>query len=182
MWKRKSNEQGNSSLVWYLLLTPLMVLLLGYGIDTATATYTKNTLQQSLNQATQAAVSMAANPGYEDNTGDDVSVITPEAKQKVLDTFLQVYDENRTGQLNNLVCQTARSSATSEGSLYIPSKSGCGYTIVKLNITGSGTNTRAKYLEVEVVETSKNSFLRMIGLPTQNYILSSRAAITTANY
>lgn len=180
MWKRKSSEEGNSSLVWYVLLAPLMVLLLGYGIDTAIATYTKNTLQQSLDQATQAAVSMAANPGYDDNTGNDVSVITPKAKEAVLTTFLKVYDKNRMGQLSNLVCQTARSPIASEGSLYIP-ESGCGYTIVKLNITGSGTNTRAKYLEVEVVESSKNSFLGMIGLRTQDYVLSSRAAITTAN-
>lgn len=180
MWNRKSNERGNSSLVWYILLAPLMVVLMGYGIDTSIDTYTKNTLQQSLDQATQAAVSMAANPGYDDNTGNDVSVITPQAKQAVLDTFLRVYDENRTGQLSNLICQTQRSASVSEGNLYIP-QSGCGYTIVKLNITGSGTNTRAKYLEVEVAETSKNSFLHMIGIPTQDYVLSSRAAITTAN-
>ena len=180
MWKRRSNERGNSSLVWYILLAPLMVVLMGYGIDTSIDTYTKNTLQQSLDQATQAAVSMAANPGYDDNTGNDVSVITPKAEAAVLDTFLTVYDANRTGQLSNLICQTSRSPLSSEGTLYIP-KSGCGYTIVKLNITGSGTNTRAKYLEVEVIETSKNSFLHMIGIPTQDYILSSRAAITSAN-
>lgn len=180
MWKRKTNERGNSSLVWYIILTPMMLVLLGYGIDTATATYTKNTLQQSLNQATQAAVSMAANPGYDDNTGADVSVVTPQAEKAVLDTFLKVYDQNRSGQLNNLVCQPATNAIAGVGEVIVPA-SKCGYTIVKLNITGSGTNNRAKFLEVQVIEFSKNPFLGMIGIPTQKYDISSRAAITTAN-
>lgn len=178
---KNSNEEGNSSLVWYILLTPLMVLLLGYGIDTSLATMTKNTLQQALDQSTQSAVSLAANPGTDGNTTNNVSVITPQVEQKIIDTFNNVYDANRVGQLTNLICQNSETAVTaSAGTVFVPN-SGCGWSQVKLEIVSGGTGNREKYLEAQVVEISKNPFLAMIGLPTQEYTLSSKATITSSD-
>lgn len=180
IFKHSKNEEGNSSLVWYILMAPLMVLLLGYGIDTSLATLTKNTLQQALDQATQSAVSLAANPGKDGNVTNDVSVITPQVETKILDTFHQVYDANRMGQLNNLICQNNNPQPETPGTVYVPN-SGCGWSEVTLRIVSGGVGNREKYLEAEVVEYSKNPFLAMINLPTQQYTITSQATITSAN-
>lgn len=180
IFRKPKSEAGNSSVVWYILMTPLMVLLLGYGIDTSLATLTKNTLQQALDQATQSAVSLAANPGKDGNTTNNVSIITPQVETKILDTFHQVYDANRMGQLTNLICQNDTPMPDTAGQVHVPN-SGCGWSEVTLRIVNGGTGNRERFLEAEVIEYSKNPFLSMINLPTQKYTITSQATISSAN-
>lgn len=174
--REERNEEGNS-LIIYILLMPVLVLTMGLGIDLAINTYTQNTLQSALDQATQSAVSEANNPTA---TTQSVSLYTD---MKV--TVEKIYDANRIGKLANLACQGTSTTPWYSGPLggsHITPPSGCGYNEVSFKIvdTGSGAN-RTQYLTSEVVEYSKNSFLGMLGLPYQEYIIASQATITRAN-
>lgn len=172
----RKDESGNSFLM-YLLLMPVLVATMGFGMDISINTYTQNTLQSSLDQATQSSVSLARNPDVTSNT---VSLYE-ELRQQVRN----IYDANRMGKLANLACQGERGRAWYQGELggeQVTPPSGCGYTEVSVNITlGGGGSYREQYLTAEVVEYSKNSFMAMFGIPYQEYHIRSEAVITQAN-
>ncbi len=149
---------------------------MGLGIDLSINTYTQNTLQSALDQATQSAVSLAQNP-----TSSSQSVSLYDSLKYTVEN---IYDANRIGKLANLQCQGTTTLPWYSGNLggqHIMPPSGCGYTEVNMNIVNGGPGNRTKYLSTEVVEYSKNSFLGMLGLPYQEYIIASQATITRAN-
>jgi len=168
----KQDESGNSFLM-YLLLMPVLVATMGLGIDVSINTYTQNTLQSALDQATQSTVSLAKNP---DATHSNVSLFE-EMKQ----TVRRIYDQNRIGKLANLACQGQDTPWSDEGGVKVVPPSGCGYTELEVNIVSGGAGNRDQYLTASVVEYSKNPFSGMLGFPFQEYHIKSEAVITHAN-
>lgn len=186
--KSRKTEQGASTLILYLLLMPLFIMVFGYGVDTAIATYTKNTLQDSLDAATLSAVALSTNPAS-GSTNGEVS-IRPESL--TVTTVKDLYDINRSGKVPALLqCYTKINKPVEPGYTTItpsansmntnPSKK-C-YQMSAPKITYSGVGNRTKNLEVTVIEYSRNPFLAVIfpELQYQQYVITSRATITTAN-
>lgn len=185
---RKRSEKGASTLIMFVVLMPLFIMVFGYGVDTAIATYTKNTLQDSLDSATQSALSMSVNPPL-GTTNGGVSVLTPAQTMKYVN---DLYDMNRKGKVPQLLtcyknagkpAEAGYNTVTPASSSINRNPSGKCYQITSPKITTGDKNNRTKTLTVTVIEYSRNSFLATFfpNLQYQKYVITSKATITTAN-
>lgn len=157
------SERGNAFLM-YMLLFPVLIGTMGFGMQVSINQYIRTTLQSSLDQGTQSAVSLAVN-GNSANRNVSIS-------QGVAEKARQIYDLNRAQKVGAFICDPG---APKTGGKIIKPKSGCSYVEKKWTVTYKGGQP---YLRMEVREQSKNIWGRIFGSKYQEYNIISEARIT----
>ena len=160
---RIKNERGNSFLMYFLLM-PVLVMTMGFGMQVSINQYIKTTLQSSLDQGTQSAVSLAVNGGAGNK---NVSI-----SEGVASTARVVYDLNRTQKVGGFICDK---NAPKTGGTVIKPASGCNWVETSWTVTYKNGQP---YLRMEVREQSKNIWGSIFGSSYQEYNLISEARIT----
>lgn len=161
-----SKEAGNAFLM-YMLLMPVLVFTMGFGMQVAINQYVKTTLQSALDQATQSGVSLAQNGGIANR---NVSL-----SAGIMDQVRKVYDTNRAEKVGSLIC---RNTLPKGGTTIITPTSGCvwgenSWTIYYKN--------GQPYLKVDITDYSTNLFGAVFGSSTQEYHIISEARITRSS-
>jgi Flp pilus assembly protein TadG len=147
------DERGNT-LAMFIMLLPLILGAFGMGVDTARNVYIRTSLQNALDMATvgAAAVTTVAPNGH-------VVIDAAGARR----TVEQMYALNR-GQKPSVSCSGPGTPVPGAG---VPR---CWQASAPPQVTA----TRVSY---EIREQSRNSFLGLLGAPTQTYTLRSTAVI-----
>lgn len=147
-FKESGNHEGGNTFVMYVMMFGLMVVFLGFAIDSGMGYYTKNGMQSALDSAVVAGVS---NPGGTKYNSAGKRVINQEGATKVA---LASFKESRVNYPNLLDCNE---------------KGQC----TKITSAVKSKTGRGQYFTMTATIYSKNVFLHMINLPTQSYTLVS---------
>lgn len=145
----ESSENGNT-FVMYTMLFGLMALVFGLAIDAGMGFYTKNGLQASLDAATVSAVSSQT----QYNAKGKKVINAGGAREHAVARF----NESKKNYPNLITCNEKKKCSTISGTVK----------------TAPG---RGQYLSMKATVYSKNVFLHMAGMPTQQYNLTSDARI-----
>lgn len=171
-WARRTGQTGESAVstfVVFLLLMPMIVGTFGIGFDVARNTYIRMSLQNDLDSA---VVGAAAVTGTDPDTGK--LFIAGDA----VGAARTAYAYNRTN--------SPGLSCIGSGSIPIP-----GGAVAKCWVDASGPNiynpcvsslTEKCRIQWTVRERSANQFVKVLGIPVQNYELESEAVLEWQNY
>lgn len=161
--KTVPNEEGNL-LIWYVACFFVLMGIFGVAVDTSFNTYARNTLQNSLDSSVVAAASKT-------NSTANGSIVINE--EQAIKTIEALYDQNRKS-VPDAVC------ASNTDYKITPKKTGEKY---KGNgncwvMTDFKINSSKGTISASVREYKPNYFLRMLGLPTQEFRLTATARLT----
>lgn len=161
--KNVPNEEGNL-LIWYVGCFFVLMGIFGVAVDTSFNTYSRNTLQNSLDSAVVAAASKT------NSTANGSIVIN---KEQAVKTIEALYDQNRKSVPDAVCASNTVYNITPKktGEKYM----GNGNCWVMTNFK---INASAGTISASVREYKPNYFLRMLGLPTQEFRLTSTARLT----
>lgn len=158
-------EEGNT-FIMIIMLMPLMLVCLAFGLQTSLNNYTKNTLQSALDQATQSAVGQAIN-------GDGTQQ-TIRLGSDLLANTNRLYDKNRIEKLNNLLCSINGITPGSDG-VVTNGGSGCAWRQTSWRIYTKNGN---QYFEMKLHDYSRVPFGTLLDQGYQTYTIVSTARIT----
>lgn len=160
---KQKNEDGNL-LIWYVCAFFVLMGVFGIAVDMSFNTYSRNTLQNSLDSAVVAAASKT-----QSTAGGRVVINKAEAKN----TIAGLYTQNRKSVPDAVCLSKTKYKVTKRqaGEQYMDAEKCWVMTDFKVN-TAQGTITAS------VREYKPNYFMRMIGVPTQEMRLTSTARLT----
>ena len=152
----RREERAASSLVVFIMFFPLVVGAFGFGIDLARNVWIRNSIQN----AVDSSVVGGAGTTLIDHAGA-VVINQPQAKIEMR----KLYAINR-GDNPGLTCIGDQASITANGRYYVR----CWQEPVP-----PATTTRTAQFDVR--EQSRNAFMGLLGMPTQDYNLRGKAKI-----
>jgi hypothetical protein len=164
--KRKA-EEGNAFLM-YMLLMPVLVLTVGFGMQIGINQYVRLSLQSSAEAAVQSAATLAQNGGL---SGANVSL-----SAAVADKAKELYAKNRLNNIGGLVCGIKTSEYwTGTFGERVSAPGGCDY----INIfTSIYYRNGQPYIRMVTANGSHNTFGAIFGTDVQSYTISAEARIT----
>lgn len=163
-------ESGNAFLM-YMLILPVLVFTMGFGMQVSINQYIKTTLQSSMESATQSALSQSQNGTSANNNVSIAAGIKEEIRR--------IYDINRWDKLGQLICFNSipASSGSAVGETITP-RSGCKYKEI---ISKPTVKSGQLFYSVQIVEHSKNIFGVVFENSTQTYNIIADARITRSS-
>lgn len=153
----KSREEGNASLVTILLLMPVIILLLGLGIDSAKGNYARQSVDGNLQTALVAGASQ-----LDTNTGR----INFNAAKNLAITQ---YTDNRANYGKTLRCATASDLEPGE----TLQGGSCKWILTEFTISSDRQS-----IHMKVREFTPNLWLHHVGLDEYTLRLSGSASIS----
>jgi len=172
--KKFGNSEKGNTFVFVLILFPLLMACFGLAIDTAAATLTTTTLQSAADAATQSVLSQSKNSFSNNKPGLSAD--------SALSEFVKYYDANRKGGYSGSTTPSNNSpfllcTGSSAGGKSV--HSGCGFQITSFKYnTDSPIDAIGSNISVTVREKSQTLFIRIIGVDTLDYQISSKARLT----
>ena len=172
---RREHQESGNTLVVFVMLFPVMFTIFGLAVDISIANYVKESVQNSINTATQITLSQASNP-----INSDRPMLT---NNQAYDIVKRLYAQNTnrgvdaTGAsgttLPFLLCQT---SPQPGGVLTTaPTVSTCAWTELNNGFQFSNAN-RTLSIQYSAVEVSRTAFLQFINLGTLKYEITGKAS------
>jgi hypothetical protein len=161
------HRENGTAFMMYFLMIPVLVYTMGFGMQVSINQYVRTTLQSSLDQATQSAVSLAENGGHANR---NISL-----SAGIIDKAHSLYNINRINKVGGFVCPIAATEYRAAGDKIINPPSGCSYIESKATIT---YKYGKPFLRIETKNASKNIFGAVFGSNFQQYNIISEARIT----
>lgn len=179
-WNQEGRERGNV-LVFYVMMFPVFLALIGLAIDGSVIASTQAQLQSSLDAAVQGTVALSKN---QTGTSNQPRLSYAEAHASVV----KLYDSNRSGMYSDranrsesipfLQCQTSSPSGGSVDLIEPGPISHCGFTMLPISYSPTGSLKNGGYLTVTVKEKASTIFLQFLGINDLTYTVTSTARLT----